>query len=215
MSLWSEQVFPRAYDAMLWWGERRSMRRLRAQTLAAARGRTLEIGAGTGLNLAHYGDAVTELVLTEPEPAMAAKLRRRAAASPRPTTVVEAGAQRLPFDDDAFDTIVSTLVLCTVPDLDAALAELGRVLHPDGRLLFVEHVRAAPGSALARWQRRLHGPWLAFAAGCHCDRETVGALRTAGFELERERAEQWRGGPALLRPLRLGAATLSRPRAAT
>src|SRR5215470_7784716 len=112
------------YDASLAIGERRGMAARRGELLASARGRVLELGAGTGLNLRHYPDGV-ELVVSEPDPAMRARLKRRAGTAVR---VVDAGAESLPFPDDSFDTVVSTLVLCTVADPDAALAEVRRVL---------------------------------------------------------------------------------------
>ena len=115
-----------------------------------ARGRTLELGAGTGLNLAHYTDAVTELVLTEPDPFMARRLRKRLGSDPSgagSVEVVEAPAESLPFDDESFDTVVSTLVLCTVDDPARWRAEIARVLRPGGRLLYLEHVRDPAGAA--------------------------------------------------------------------
>src|SRR3954469_9228356 len=108
------------YDLTLALGERRGMAARRRDLLASARGRVLELGAGTGLNLRHYPDGV-DLVLSEPDPAMRARLKRRAGSA---VPVVDAGAERLPFPDDSFDTVVSTLVLCTVADPDAALAEV-------------------------------------------------------------------------------------------
>ena len=188
------------YDVVLALGEHRSMRRLRAATLAAAGGRTLEVGAGTGLNLPHYPAGVTDLVLTEPDAGMARRLRRRAAGTP----VIEAGAQALPFPDASFDTVVATLVLCTVPDPEAAVAELRRVLRPGGALLFVEHVRAAEPRA-ARRQRRWARPWATVAAGCRCDRDTLALLRRHldVTDLSRHR---WRGMPAIVQPLITGRA---------
>jgi SAM-dependent methyltransferase len=101
--------------------------------------------------------------------------------------------------------VVSTLVLCTVDAPDLALAEMARVLRPDGRLLFIEHVRAEePG--LARWQDRLAGPWRIFAQGCRCNRATVALIRAYGFELERERPAVWRAMPPIVRPLIVGQA---------
>ena len=140
------------YDPFLALGERRGMASRRRALLALARGRVLELGAGTGLNLAHYPAAVGELVLTEPDSAMCARLARRVARSGRDATVVAARAEALPFRDGAFDTVVSTLVLCTVEDPVAAVREVRRVLAPGGRLLFAEHVRAS-APRLARWHR--------------------------------------------------------------
>jgi ubiquinone/menaquinone biosynthesis C-methylase UbiE len=131
------------YDPFLALGERRGMAAHRRALLAGARGRVLEVGAGTGLNLAFYPASLDELVLTEPDAAMRARLRRRVARRRPHATVAADRAEALPFADGSFDTVVCTLVLCTVPDPAAALAEFRRVLAPDGRLLFIEHLRAA------------------------------------------------------------------------
>jgi ubiquinone/menaquinone biosynthesis C-methylase UbiE len=162
----------------------------------------LEIGAGTGLNVPHYA-ADAEVTYTEPDPHMAARLRRRG------VDVVEAGAESLPFPDASFDAVVSTLVLCTVPDVPASLAEIRRVLKPGGRLVFLEHVRAAPGSSLERWQNRLHRPWKAFACGCHCNRDLLASLADAGFTADAEHHE-WRWMPAIVRPVVSGSAVPGR-----
>jgi ubiquinone/menaquinone biosynthesis C-methylase UbiE len=191
------------YDPFLALGERRGMAARRRALLASARGRVLELGAGTGLNLAHY-PAVAELVLSEPDPAMRGRLERRLARAGRPARVVAAGAEALPFADGAFDTVVSTMVLCTVQDLDAALAEVRRVLAPGGRLLLIEHVRAS-SPRLERWQDRLAGAWGAFADGCRCNQPTVERLEAAGLRVELQ-PDRWRGMPALVAPLVVGTA---------
>lgn len=185
------------YDPVLALGERRGMAARRRALLRPLRGRVLEIGAGTGLNLPHYPSDL-ELVLTEPDRAMAARLRRRFGVD-----VVPAPAEALPFEDASFDAVVSTLVLCTVDDPGAALAELRRVLRPGGRLVFIEHVRAS--GRLACWQDRLVRPWRRVAAGCRCNRPTLDTLRDAGLVVT-ARSEQWRGMPALVRPLVVGEA---------
>lgn len=188
------------YDISLALGERRGMAARRGELLASARARVLELGAGTGLNLRHYPDGV-DLVVSEPDPAMRARLRRRAGSAVR---VVDAGAERLPFPDDSFDTVVSTLVLCTVADPGAALAEVRRVLAPGGRLLLIEHVRAdAP--RLARRQDRFAGLWHAFAMGCRCNQPTVELLEHAGLSLELA-PSRWRAMPSLVAPLVVGTA---------
>jgi SAM-dependent methyltransferase len=189
------------YGPFLALGERRSMRALRRELLAAARGRVLEAGAGTGHNVAAYPAGLAELVLTEPDPAMLARLRRRAGAA----RVVAAGAESLPFADASFDTVVATMVLCTVEDPDAAVRELRRVLRPGGRLLFIEHVRSGD-ARLARRQARLARPWRLLAAGCRCDRDTVALLR-AHFDAVEARAALWRGMPRIVQPLRVGSAS--------
>lgn len=195
----------RMYDPVLWLGERRGMRARRAGLLRDARGDVLEIGAGTGLNLEHYPDAVESLTLTEPVAEMAALLARRAERTSRDVRVVEAPAERLPFADDSFDTVVSTLVLCTVEDVDATLAEVRRVLRPGGQLLFVEHLRS-DSERWARWQDRLERPWAAFGAGCRCNQRTLEAIEASGLRMDGIRHERWHGMPPVVRPLAIGTA---------
>jgi ubiquinone/menaquinone biosynthesis C-methylase UbiE len=183
----------------------------RRALLAHTRGRVLEIGSGTGFSIQHYPPGLEELVLTEPGPLLLARARRRAAELRREVTFVEAPAERLPFEDDAFDTVVSMLVLCSVPDQLRALREIRRVLKPDGRFLFVEHVRSDdPG--IARWQDRLERPWGVVAMGCHPNRRTLEAIETAGFELEHlERGRLPKSAP-IVRPMVTGRARISQER---
>ena len=164
--------------------------------------------AGTGANLPLYPAAVSELVLAEPDPHMLRKLHPKVADSKRSASVVQAPAERLPFEDDGFDTAVFTLVLCTAPDPAAALAEAARVLRPGGRLLFVEHVRSeSPG--LARWQDRLETPWRLFGDGCHCNRDTVATIEASPFAIESVEHDHMPKAPPLVRPLVRGSATLA------
>ena len=146
-------------------------------------GCTIEIGAGTGLNLAHYPDDLDELVLVEPDAAMRRRLAERLARSRRRARLVDAPAEQLPFPDGSIDTVVSTFVLCTVDAPDLALREIVRVLQPDGQLLFIEHVRS-DSPRLARWQDRLAKPWRRFARGCRCNRATSELMAACGFELD-------------------------------
>jgi SAM-dependent methyltransferase len=199
----------RLYDPMLWLGERLGMGALRRELLSGAHGSVLEIGAGTGLNLPHYPDGLHELVLTEPGPRIGARIDLDRAPSDVAARLVHAPAERLPFPDASFDTIISTLVLCTVADPHRALGEVTRLLRPGGRLLFLEHVRADGG-----WRRRLQDrtrrPWSAFADGCHCDRPTLETLDDM-MHIESVRHARWRGMPAIVRPLVWGAASAARP----
>lgn len=133
-------IFAALYDWLGGAAERGWMGRRRSRLLAEASGSVLEIGGGTGANLAHYREAAY-VVVAEPDPFMRGKLRRKLGAARVPVEVSEAGAEALPFSDGSFDAVVSTLVLCTVPDQGVALAEIRRVLRPGGRLLFIEHVR--------------------------------------------------------------------------
>jgi ubiquinone/menaquinone biosynthesis C-methylase UbiE len=180
------------------------MQAARKALLDHATGRVVEIGAGTGLNVAHYPPAVRELVLVEPEPAMRRRLERRVRRSERRANIIDASAEQLPFADQSVDTVVSTLVLCTVEHPDQALAEIARVLRPGGQLLFIEHVRSE-SPALAWWQDRLLGPWRRFACGCRCNRATVELMRACGFEVTAKRAT-WRAMPPIVRPLMTGRA---------
>ena len=177
------RLFAALYDRALAESEEAGLRERRRELLSGASGRTLELGAGTGLNLDHCPDDVSELVLSEPFGPMARRLRVRVAASPRPAGVIAAGAERLPLEDGSVDTVVSTLVLCTVADPGAALAEVARVLRPGGRLLFIEHVRSSD-PVLARWQDRLERPWRLIGHDCHCNRDTVAAIEASPLEVE-------------------------------
>jgi ubiquinone/menaquinone biosynthesis C-methylase UbiE len=174
-------IFAALYDPLGASAERRWMGGRRRRLLAGARGAVLEIGGGTGANLAHYRD-VDRVTIAEPDPFMRNKIGPKLEDARVPVEVAAAGAEALPFPDGSFDTVVSTLVLCTVPDQEAALDEVRRVLRPGGRLLFIEHVRAT-GSA-ARWQDRLEPLWRRLLGGCHPNRDTVAAIEEAGFEIE-------------------------------
>jgi ubiquinone/menaquinone biosynthesis C-methylase UbiE len=199
------RVFAAVYDPLLWLGENAGMRRRRSELLADAYGRVVEIGAGTGLNLAHYPEAVTELLLTEPEPGMRKKLSRRLRRNSCLTVIVDAQAEQLPFASESVDTVVSTLCLCTVDDPERALREIARVLRPAGQLLFIEHVRAG-SRRLGAFQDKLADPWRHFAGGCRCNRDTVARMRACGFTVE-ARDAVWRGMPAVVHPLVIGRAT--------
>jgi ubiquinone/menaquinone biosynthesis C-methylase UbiE len=193
------RFFARTYDRMVADSEAAGMAARRGALLAGAAGRTLELGAGTGLNLERYPDSVEDLTLSEPFEPMAAQARERAAALGRRVEVVAAPGEALPFADASFDTVVATLVLCTVPDQAATLAEVRRVLAPGGRLLFIEHVRAED-PRLARWQDRLHAPWRFCGHGCHCNRDTLAALAAAGFELSELERFRLPKAPPIVRP---------------
>lgn len=193
------------YDPFLWLGEIAGMRTRRSALLGNARGRVVEIGAGTGLNVAHYPDEVAELVLTEPDPAMRRRLARRLQRQSRVARIVDAPAQCLPLADASVDIVVSTLVLCSVADPERTLSEIARVLRPDGQLLFIEHVRAS-SRFLAACQDYLFRPWYRFAGGCCCNRPTVELMRACGFAVTADDVV-WRGMPAIVHPLVVGRAT--------
>lgn len=202
------RLFAALYDRSLKSTEEAGLREMRRQLLAGAGETVVEIGAGTGVNIDLYPESVAALTLVEPDPHMAKRLRAHLDASPRAAEVVAAPAERLPFADASFDTAVATLVLCTVPDPPAALAELARVLRPGGRLLFIEHVRS-PDPGLARWQDRLEGPWRFLGDGCHCNRDTMATLAASPFELGAVERGRMPKAPPIVRPLARGEAVLA------
>jgi ubiquinone/menaquinone biosynthesis C-methylase UbiE len=167
------------YDRVLQASERAGLREDRRALLAHARGEVLEIGAGTGLNLALYPrTGVERIVVSEPDRHMARRLRGRVGGAPAPVEIVGAGGEDLPFGDASFDTVVATLLLCSVADPAIVLAEVARVLRPGGRFLFLEHVRAHD-AGLARWQDRLTPLWKVVAGNCHPNRSTLATLRAS------------------------------------
>jgi SAM-dependent methyltransferase len=192
------------YNPVLWFGERLGMAARRRELVAGARGAVLEIGAGTGLNLRHYPSGLERLVLAEPATSMAGHIDLDRGPGGVPTELATVPAEQLPFDDESFDTVVSTLVLCTVTDPQRAVAEITRVLRPGGRFLFLEHVRAEPGWRQTL-QRRSVRPWAAFADGCQCDRPTLETIEAA-MRVESVESGRWRGMPAIIKPLVWGSA---------
>jgi ubiquinone/menaquinone biosynthesis C-methylase UbiE len=199
------RIFALAYDTAFILAERRGFRQVRKDLVGQAKGRVVELGAGTGLNLEHYSDNVSELLLTEPDPHMAGKLRKRAGSLALDAKVIEAPAEELPFDDATIDTVVSTLVLCTVQNPQKTFAEVARVLRPGGSLLFAEHVRSASPRA-AWWQDKLKRPWSWYACGCQCNRDTISALQAASFQVGQVRQDRLRWISPVVRPLVVGSA---------
>lgn len=200
------RLFAALYDRMSAGAEAAGLHAHREALLARTSGRVLEIGAGTGANLACYGEGV-ELTVTEPEEPMARRLERRINEQSRRVELVRAPAGELPFADGQFDSAVSTLVLCTVDDQARALGELRRVLKPGGELLFIEHVRSDDPKR-ARWQDRLNGVNKVVAHGCNCNRSTLDAIRAAGFEITDLTHDELEKVPPLIRPLVVGRATI-------
>jgi SAM-dependent methyltransferase len=198
------RAFAALYDRGLKATEENGLRDMRRQLLSEASGRTIDLGAGTGVNLGLFPEAVSELVMAEPDPHMLKQLRAKAAGRGG-VEITDASAQELPFADDSFDTAVFTLVLCTVPDPEAALRETARVLKPGGKLLFIEHVRADE-AGLAGWQDRLEKPWRFLADGCHCNRDTVAMIDASPLKLEQVEQGQLPKAPPIVRPLIRGSA---------
>jgi ubiquinone/menaquinone biosynthesis C-methylase UbiE len=177
----------------------------RRKLLAPAQGRVLEVGAGTGFNLPHYPEGISELVVTDRLDGMLKRAQKRAGKVGRSASLELAGGEDLPFEDASFDTVVASLLLCSVDDQGEVLAEIRRVLKPGGRYLFLEHVRS-DDPALARKQDRYEGLWKLVAFGCHPNRETLPTIEAACDVQEVERGELPGGAPKLVRPFVLGQA---------
>ena len=171
---------PWVYDALMALADRSGLGRWRSWLASGARGRTLEVGCGTGRNLPLY-PAGTLVVGVDPHPQNLARARRRGPEVP----LVRASAEALPFRSGAFDTVVSGLVFCSVPDPMRGLAEVGRALAPGGRLRMVEHVRAT-SSLAARWQDFIQPAWTLVTGGCHPNRDTERNVEAAGFRIEED-----------------------------
>jgi ubiquinone/menaquinone biosynthesis C-methylase UbiE len=199
------RVLALLYDRLGAASEEAGMREERRRLLQRASGEVLEIGAGTGLNLAHYPPTVTRVVAAEPDPHMNRRLRHKARAAPVPVELVAAPAEALPLADGSFDTVVGTLVLCTVREPAVVLAEIARLLRPGGRYLFLEHVRAhEPG--LARWQDRLAPMWGVIGGGCHPNRATLASLRASPLTVAEVHEGRIPKAAPLVRPMITGVA---------
>jgi ubiquinone/menaquinone biosynthesis C-methylase UbiE len=162
--------------------ERGELGKRRRALLAQASGRVLDLGVGTGESFQHFPPAVSDVVALDPDPVMLRQARRRVVDAAMPVRLLRGVGERLPCADETFDTAVAALVLCTVEDLEATVAEIHRVLRPGGRLLLMEHVRATD-EVLADWQDRFERPWSWFN-GCRPNRRTVEAIQAAGFRTE-------------------------------
>ncbi len=200
-----KRFFALTYDRQMAKVEKAGLRAHREALLAEASGRVLEIGAGTGGNLAFYGPGVESLTVTEPDPAMLRRLERTVRATAPTATVLRAPAEDLPFEDDTFDVVVSTLVLCGVDDQPRAVREARRVLHPGGKLLFIEHVRA-DDARLARRQDRMNG-LNRFLIGCECNRPTLATIHAADFDIAHVEHTTAKKVPKFVSPFIVGCAT--------
>lgn len=154
----------------------------RERVLAQAQGRVLEIGIGSGANLPLYTDRTTDVLGLEPHPKLLKMASRNAGHVP--TELIEGSAETIPLEDSSVDTVVTTWTLCSIPDVTKALAEMRRVLKPDGRLLFVEH-GLSPDDGVRKWQNRLTPVWRKIAGGCHLDRPIRPLIENAGFRISR------------------------------
>lgn len=179
MRLYHHYVFPHLLDLVM---SNRMFRKPRDRALAPARGRILEIGFGTGMNLTHYPPTVERIEAIDPDLDLDRYSLPRIAAAPIEVDFHHLDAEHLPFEANRFDTVVSTFTLCSIPDVAHALREIRRVLKPGGQFLFLEHGRS-PDPGVARWQDRLNAAWMPLAGGCHLNRPTRELVAEAGLEL--------------------------------
>lgn len=202
MNLYDHYVLPVVLDFCC---GMKDIARQRAALLPRAHGRVLEIGMGTGLNLPFYASGrVDALVGLDPAEQMKAKARKRAAEAGMEVELMGVSAEGIPAEDDAFDTVVCTFSLCTIPEPGQALREMRRVLRPGGELLFSEH-GLAPDAGVQRWQHRLSPGWSKLAGGCHLDRDIPMLLRDGGFAIE-DMQEGYLKGPKPWTYVRTGGA---------
>lgn len=203
MGFYSKTVLPKVLDLAC---GSKPIDKQRQKIIPQARGEVVEIGIGSGLNLPHY-DArkVTSVTGVDPDDALWNKACARAAACGFPVERLGLSGERLPLDDGCADTVIVTYALCTIPDPIAALAEMGRILRPDGEILFTEHGRA-PDLGVAKWQQRIDPIWKRLAGGCHTGRDIPALFNQAGLKIARLE-EMYIPGPKILSYNYWGAAT--------
>lgn len=200
-------LIAKIYDRFMAPTEDACLRDWRREVVAGASGRVLEIGAGTGANLEFYGSEVDRLILVEPDPHMREQLAEKVRASGRTgVQIVPIIAEALPASDESIDTVVSTLVLCSVEVPEQVLREVRRVLRPGGALRFLEHVGAHDNPGRRKWQERIEPMWKVAADGCHLTRETAETIQRTGFEMDELTRESMRKAWPILRPTVRGVA---------
>ncbi len=203
-------LFARLYARISRVAERSGTAEHRERLLAGLSGRVIEIGCGNGLNFAHYPHEVTEVIALEPEPFLRQEAGIAASSVAVPIHVLEGRAESLPVPDSSFDAAVISLVLCSLRDPSIALKEIHRVLKPGGELRFYEHVAAAAGDPLLRYQRLASPLWQRVGGGCHPDRDSAGLIESARFTITAIDRFDFQPGPtipiALVRPHIIGIA---------
>jgi ubiquinone/menaquinone biosynthesis C-methylase UbiE len=191
MGFYGEQVLPRVQDRVM---RGKKMRPARERVCASLRGDIVEVGFGTGLNARYYPAEVTKVFAVEPSRVCMRLAEPRIARSSVPVENAGLTGERLDLPSEGFDAVLSTWTLCTIPDIDAALAELRRVLKSGGTLHFVEHGRS-PDAKVARWQDRIEPMWKPLAGGCHLTRRITDSIAKAGFVVEKLDNYYEPGGP--------------------
>lgn len=182
MNFYDRHILPRLIDCCC---GLEAMTEQRLRIVPRAQGRVLEIGVGSGLNLAHYDPRKVEVVVgVDPTEALLAMAEPQAAAVSFPVQLLAQSAEQIPLSAQSFDTVVVTFTLCTIPNLDAALGEMKRLLKPEGRLYFSEHGRS-PEAHIGRWQDRINPLWNKIAGGCNLNRDIGAAIAKAGFRIDK------------------------------
>ena len=179
MGVYDRYILPHVINLAM---RNRHLMPYRRRAIAAAEGRVLEIGIGSGLNLPLYSAHVHEIVGLEPVPRLAEMAHLRADRTGIRTKFIQGYAEAIPLEDHSIDTVVTTWTLCSIPDVSAALREMRRVLKPTGQLLFVEHGQA-PEERVRKWQDRLTPAWKCIGGGCHLNRPIAGLIESAGFSI--------------------------------
>ena len=198
-------LVPKIYDALCGFEERRGLLEWRLRLVGDVSGEVLEIGAGTGRNLAHYPGNAT-VYATEFDPLMFGASLPRARVARATVVPLIADAQRLPFADESFDAVIVGLALCSIPDAARAVREVRRVLKPEGTFRFLEHVRDDVGTRRARLQDRVNPVWRFVIGGCNCNRRSADLVANSGFQISV--LEKFLMGPSWIAPHVLGEAKL-------
>jgi ubiquinone/menaquinone biosynthesis C-methylase UbiE len=191
MSFYDNYILPHVIDLAM---HKRELQPYRKRVLASARGRVLEIGIGSGLNLPLYSPSAREVIGLEPASRLLAMARREADRSSMQVQLIDGSAEAIPLDRHSVDTVVTTWTLCSIPQVTLALTEMRRVLKPSGQLLFVEH-GLAPHERVQRWQHRLTPIWRRIGGGCHLNRPIRQLIENAGFSISHLETGYMRGGP--------------------
>lgn len=193
-------LMAQVYDRSMQDAETKCLQNWRGELLRNLSGTVLEIGGGTGLNLDFYPGTVKELIIIEPDANMRKKLQEKTAAKKEHIKMLNCGAESIPVPDASCDAVVSTLVLCSVANQSKVLAEIYRVLRPEGKFIFIEHIAANNNPKRLVWQKRLEPIWKIIASGCHLTRQTETAITDAGFKFAEITRQSIRGVPPIARP---------------
>lgn len=192
-------IMAQLYDWIMKDAEAKCLHEWRDALLSSLSGTLLEIGVGTGANLAFYPQDIAHLILVEPDANMRKKLQQKCQSRSN-TKILDCPAESLPLADHSVDVAVSTLVLCSVTNPEQVLNELYRVLRPEGKLIFIEHIAATNNPHRLKWQQRIEPIWKRISCGCHLTRETEQAIIKAGFTLREITHQSLRGTPTFVRP---------------